>query len=58
MTTKKTSPEVIITNRVFAQAAKRLKKVAATRTEKDVREAWLAAAEALIAAAAKKGGAK
>lgn len=54
---KKTSPETVIVNRVFAQASRRLKKVAATRTEKDVREAWIAAANALLAAA-KKGGTK
>jgi hypothetical protein len=55
MTDKKKAPEVQIVNRVFAQASRRLKKVAATRTEKDVRDAWIAAANALLAAA-KKGG--
>jgi hypothetical protein len=54
---KKPSPEVEIVNRVFKQASGRLRRIAAKRTEADVKAAWLAAAEALIAAA-KKGGSK
>ncbi len=56
MTEKK--PEIVITNRVFAQAAKRLRKIAATRSDADTKRAWLHAADVLAAAAKKSGGAK
>jgi hypothetical protein len=47
--------EMVVTNKIFAQAAGRLRRVAKKRTDLVVKNAWLAAANKLDP---KKGGAK